>query len=72
MGKQYLYNVEITVDVDGYGESDAWNHHFGFRKIQSEIDSATGGRYIRYGKLGESGGLSIGKKREIFSADQNS
>lgn len=47
MGKQYLYNVEITVDVDGYGESDAWNHHFGFRKIQSEIDSATGGRLFK-------------------------
>lgn len=45
MGEQSLYNVEITVHVDGFGESDEWSHHFGFRKIQSEIDSATGGRY---------------------------
>lgn len=48
MGKQSLYNVDITVNVDGYGESDAWSHHFGFRKIHSEIDSVTGGRYESY------------------------
>lgn len=46
MGKQSLYNVEIGVEVDGYGESDSWTNHFGFRKIHSEIDSVTGGRYI--------------------------
>ena len=45
MGKQSLYNVHITVDVKGYGESDAWSHLFGFRKIESHIDSATSGRY---------------------------
>jgi hypothetical protein len=45
MGKQSLYNVHITVDVKGYGESDAWSHLFGMRKIESHIDSATGGRY---------------------------
>lgn len=44
MGKQSLYNVEITVDVKGYGESDMWSNHFGFRKIESTIDSSTGGR----------------------------
>lgn len=44
MGKQYLYNVEITVDVKGYGESDSWRHKFGFRKIESTIDATTGGR----------------------------
>lgn len=45
MGKQSLYNVSITVDVKGHGDSDTWNHPFGFRKIESHIDSATGGRY---------------------------
>ena len=45
MGKQSLYNVSITVDVEGYGESDTWGHLFGFRKIESHIDNATGGRY---------------------------
>lgn len=44
MGKQSLYNVEIGVEVKGFGESDVWNHHFGFRKIESDIDSVTGGR----------------------------
>lgn len=44
MGKQHLYNVDITVNVKGYGESDTWSHHFGFRKIENHIDSATGGR----------------------------
>nr|GMD45345.1 mannosylglycoprotein endo-beta-mannosidase [Ipomoea batatas] len=47
MGKQSLYNVEITVEVNGYGESDMWSHHFGFRKIQSTIDSSTGGRLFK-------------------------
>lgn len=45
MGKQSLYNVEITVDVEDYGESDSSSQHFGFRKIESHIDSNTGGRY---------------------------
>lgn len=45
MGKQSLYNVEISVEVKGYGESDSWSNPFGFRKIESHIDSATGGRY---------------------------
>lgn len=44
MGKQSLYNVVITVNVKGYGESDSWGHLFGFRKIESHIDGATGGR----------------------------
>lgn len=44
MGKQSLYNVEITINVKGCGESDVWSHSFGFRKIESHIDSATGGR----------------------------
>lgn len=45
MGKQSLYNVQISVEVKGFGESDSWSHPFGFRKIESHIDSATGGRY---------------------------
>lgn len=44
MGKQSLYDVGITVDVKGYGESDSWSHPFGLRKIESDIDTATGGR----------------------------
>ncbi|XP_076932383.1 mannosylglycoprotein endo-beta-mannosidase-like [Bidens hawaiensis] len=85
MGKQSLYNVEITVDVDGHGESDTWAHHFGFRKIHSEIDSATGGRlfkvngepiFIRGGNWILSDGLlRLSKKRyqtDIkFHADMN-
>ncbi|XP_058077638.1 mannosylglycoprotein endo-beta-mannosidase isoform X2 [Magnolia sinica] len=47
MGKQSLYNVGITVDVKGYGESASWSHHFGFRKIESTIDEATGGRLFK-------------------------
>ncbi|PIA44852.1 hypothetical protein AQUCO_01700437v1 [Aquilegia coerulea] len=47
MGKQFLYNVEITVDVKGHGESDSWEHQFGFRKIESTIDPATGGRLFK-------------------------
>ncbi|KAL4637055.1 hypothetical protein ACB092_03G053100 [Castanea dentata] len=47
MGKQSLYSVHITVDVKGYGESDARSHLFGFRKIKSHIDSATGGRLFK-------------------------
>ena len=46
MGKQSLYNVSITIEVKEHGESDSWNHPFGFRKIESHIDNATGGRYI--------------------------
>lgn len=45
MGKQSLYNVSIDIAIKGYGESDSWKHHFGFRKIESHIDAATGGRY---------------------------
>lgn len=45
MGKQSLYNVVIDIDVKGFGESDSWSHYFGFRKIESHIDGATGGRY---------------------------
>ncbi|PKU61157.1 mannosylglycoprotein endo-beta-mannosidase isoform X1 [Dendrobium catenatum] len=47
MGKQYLYNVELSVDVKGFGESDSWSHQFGFRKIESIIDEATGGRLFK-------------------------
>ncbi|KAI0497438.1 hypothetical protein KFK09_020663 [Dendrobium nobile] len=46
MGKQSLYSIEISVDVKGFGESDSWSHQFGFRKIESTIDKATGGRYV--------------------------
>jgi len=45
MGKQSLYNVRVIVAVKGYGEFDAWSHLFGFRKIESYIDRAIGGRY---------------------------
>ncbi|XP_023747621.1 mannosylglycoprotein endo-beta-mannosidase [Lactuca sativa] len=85
MGKQSLYNVEIGVEVDGYGESDSWTNHFGFRKIHSEIDSVTGGRlfkvngepiFIRGGNWILSDGLlRLSKKRyetDIkFHADMN-
>ncbi|RZC52359.1 hypothetical protein C5167_020780 [Papaver somniferum] len=47
MGKQSLYNVEITVEDKGFGESDSWSQHFGFRKIESSIDNATGGRLFK-------------------------
>ncbi|EEF49833.1 mannosylglycoprotein endo-beta-mannosidase [Ricinus communis] len=47
MGKQSMYNVSITVDVEGYGESDSWTHLYGFRKIESYIDSLTGGRLFK-------------------------
>jgi mannosylglycoprotein endo-beta-mannosidase len=47
MGKQSLYRVAITVDVKGHGESDTWNNLFGFRKIESDIDKATGGRLFK-------------------------
>ncbi|PIA30739.1 hypothetical protein AQUCO_05400086v1 [Aquilegia coerulea] len=47
MGKQSLYTVVITVDVKDYGESDSWSHLFGFRKIESTIDEATGGRLFK-------------------------
>ncbi|KAL3843961.1 hypothetical protein ACJIZ3_001364 [Penstemon smallii] len=85
MGKQSLYNVELTVDVKGYEASDSWNQHFGFRKIESHIDSATGGRlfkvngqpiFIRGGNWILSDGLlRLSKKRyetDIkFHADMN-
>ncbi|KAG5391659.1 hypothetical protein IGI04_021622 [Brassica rapa subsp. trilocularis] len=47
MGKQNLYDVLITVAVKEYGESDSWMQPFGFRKIESVIDSATGGRLFK-------------------------
>eukprot|EP00252_Welwitschia_mirabilis_P014173 TRINITY_DN31221_c0_g1_i1.p1 TRINITY_DN31221_c0_g1~~TRINITY_DN31221_c0_g1_i1.p1 ORF type:complete len:972 (-),score=181.04 TRINITY_DN31221_c0_g1_i1:486-3401(-) len=47
MGKQPLYGVDIDVHVKEYGESDSWNHMFGFRKIESYIDSSTGGRAFK-------------------------
>ncbi|KAL5995279.1 hypothetical protein ACLOJK_025337 [Asimina triloba] len=85
MGKQSLYNVGISVDVKGYGESTSWSHHFGFRKIESAIDTATGGRlfkvngepiFIRGGNWILSDGLlRLSKKRyqtDIkFHADMN-
>lgn len=85
MGKQSLYNVIITVDVKGYGESDSWNQLYGFRKIVSHIDSKTGGRlfkvndqpiFIRGGNWILSDGLlRLSKKRyqaDIkFHADMN-
>ncbi|KHN20219.1 Mannosylglycoprotein endo-beta-mannosidase [Glycine soja] len=85
MGKQSLYNVIINIDIKGYGESDSWNHHFGFRKIESHIDGATGGRlfkvngepiFIRGGNWILSDGLlRLSKKRyetDIkFHADMN-
>ncbi|XP_054789489.1 mannosylglycoprotein endo-beta-mannosidase-like isoform X2 [Prosopis cineraria] len=85
MGKQSLYNVAIDINVKGYGESDSWRHHFGFRKIESHIDSASGGRlfkvngepiFIRGGNWILSDGLlRLSKKRyntDIkFHADMN-
>ncbi|XP_021742484.1 mannosylglycoprotein endo-beta-mannosidase-like isoform X2 [Chenopodium quinoa] len=85
MGKQSLYNVTIAVDVKGFGESDMWHHLFGFRKIESYVDSATGGRlfkvngepvFIRGGNWILSDGLlRLSKKRyqtDIkFHADMN-
>lgn len=85
LGKQSLYDVTIAVDVKGFGESDMWNHLFGFRKIESCIDNATGGRlfkvngepvFIRGGNWILSDGLlRLSKKRyetDIkFHADMN-
>ncbi|KAL3631651.1 hypothetical protein CASFOL_024635 [Castilleja foliolosa] len=85
MGEQSLYNVEITVDVEKHGESDSWTQHFGFRKIESHIDTTTGGRlfkvngepvFIRGGNWILSDGLlRLSKKRyktDIrFHADMN-
>ncbi|KAL0797531.1 hypothetical protein Bca101_052705 [Brassica carinata] len=47
MGKQVLYDVLITVVVKEFGESDSWMQPFGFRKIESVIDSVTGGRLFK-------------------------
>ncbi|KAG0496330.1 hypothetical protein HPP92_001021 [Vanilla planifolia] len=47
MGEQFLYHVEISVDVKGFGQSDSWSHQFGFRKIESTIDASTGGRLFK-------------------------
>ncbi|XP_042049817.1 mannosylglycoprotein endo-beta-mannosidase-like [Salvia splendens] len=85
MGKQSLYNVQITVDANYHGESDSWSQHFGFRKIESHIDTDTGGRlfkvngepiFIRGGNWILSDGLlRLSKKRyrtDIkFHADMN-
>lgn len=77
MGKQSLYEVSITVDVKGHGESDFWSQPFGFRKIESYIDSATGGRlfkvngqriFIRGGNWILSDGL-LRLSRERYRAD---
>ncbi|KAG2305466.1 hypothetical protein Bca52824_034117 [Brassica carinata] len=62
MGKQNLYDVLITVVVKEFGESDSWMQPFGFRKIESDIDTATGGRsmepiFIRGGNWILSDGL---------------
>ena len=40
-----MYKVHIAVDVRGYGECDAWSHLFGFQKIESRVDGATGRKY---------------------------
>ncbi|CAL0300089.1 unnamed protein product [Lupinus luteus] len=85
MGKQALHNVVINVTVKEFGESDSWSHYFGFRKIESHIDKATGGRlfkvngepiFIRGGNWILSDGLlRLSKKRyetDIkFHADMN-
>ncbi|KAJ3688025.1 hypothetical protein LUZ61_017189 [Rhynchospora tenuis] len=85
LGKQSLYTVEISIDVKGFGESDSWSHFFGFRKIESTIDSTTGGRlfkvngqpvFIRGGNWILSDGLlRLTKKRYMadikFHADMN-
>uniref|UniRef100_A0A0D9WG48 Beta-mannosidase n=1 Tax=Leersia perrieri TaxID=77586 RepID=A0A0D9WG48_9ORYZ len=85
MGTQSLYNVEISVDVNGFGESDSWSHYFGFRKIESTIDDSTGGRifkvngepvFIRGGNWILSDGLlRLTRKRYMtdikFHADMN-
>nr|Q5H7P5.4 RecName: Full=Mannosylglycoprotein endo-beta-mannosidase; Short=Endo-beta-mannosidase; Contains: RecName: Full=Mannosylglycoprotein endo-beta-mannosidase 31 kDa subunit; Contains: RecName: Full=Mannosylglycoprotein endo-beta-mannosidase 28 kDa subunit; Contains: RecName: Full=Mannosylglycoprotein endo-beta-mannosidase 42 kDa subunit [Lilium longiflorum]BAD89079.2 endo-beta-mannosidase [Lilium longiflorum] len=85
MGKQSLYNVEITIAVKGFGDSDSWNNKFGFRQIESAIDEATGGRlfkvngqrvFIRGGNWILSDGLlRLSKKRYMtdikFHADMN-
>ncbi|KAJ0237721.1 Mannosylglycoprotein endo-beta-mannosidase [Hirschfeldia incana] len=47
MGKQNLYDVLITVVVKEFGESDSWMQPFGFRKIESDIDTVTGGRIFK-------------------------
>ncbi|MED6141165.1 hypothetical protein PIB30_100597 [Stylosanthes scabra] len=74
-----------VIDVEGFGESDSWSHLFGFRKIESHIDPATGGRlfkvngepiFIRGGNWILSDGLlRLSKKRyetDIkFHADMN-
>ncbi|KAL6560541.1 hypothetical protein OROGR_004100 [Orobanche gracilis] len=85
MGKQFLYNLEIAVDVEGYGESDSSIQHFGFRKIESYIDTTTGGRlfkvngqpiFIRGGNWILSDGLLRHSKKRYetdikFHADMN-
>ncbi|KAG8068933.1 hypothetical protein GUJ93_ZPchr0005g16012 [Zizania palustris] len=85
MGKQSLYNVEISVDVNEFNESDSWSHYFGFRKIESTIDDSTGGRifkvngepvFIRGGNWILSDGLlRLTRKRYMtdikFHADMN-
>ncbi|KAL6565423.1 hypothetical protein OROHE_004478 [Orobanche hederae] len=85
MGKQFLYNLEIAVDVEDYGESDSSIQHFGFRKIESYIDTTTGGRlfkvngqpiFIRGGNWILSDGLLRHSKKRYetdikFHADMN-
>lgn len=44
MGAHPLFSVEVTLEVEGWGESDSWRHDFGFRDIQSHIDPLSGAR----------------------------
>ncbi|KAG0622089.1 hypothetical protein M758_3G071400 [Ceratodon purpureus] len=85
MGDQPLYKVDITLEVQGYGETDTWSHLFGFRHIDSYIDPATDGRkfvvngepiFIRGGNWIVSDGLlRLSKERYEtdvgFHADMN-
>lgn len=46
MGDHPLYKVDVTIQVEGQeGISDTWSHMFGFRHIDSHIDTTTNGRY---------------------------
>ncbi|KAJ7542524.1 hypothetical protein O6H91_10G110000 [Diphasiastrum complanatum] len=47
MGDQPLYTVSIFVEISEQVESDSWKQLFGFRKIESFIDSSTGGRIFQ-------------------------
>eukprot|EP00897_Mesotaenium_endlicherianum_P010214 jgi/Mesen1/9220/ME000591S08540 len=47
MGEAALYQVQISAEIDGFGESDAWSHRFGFRHISHSVDPKTGGRLFQ-------------------------